>query len=588
MMYILTPLIIIIIIFCSTIIRILLLINNYSIFIEWEIININSTPIFFSIIFDLYGIIFISTILFISFNVLIFSNQYIINDLFLNRFTKLVCLFILRINILILFPHFIILIIGWDGLGVSSFLLIIYFQNSSSLRAGILTILINRIGDVFLILRIRITLLSGHWNIISIWNSSNSLIIIFFILIAGITKSAQIPFSRWLPAAIEAPTPVSALVHSSTLVTAGIFLLFRFYPFLSQFLIFNKILLIFSTLTMLIARIRASTQFDIKKIIALSTLSQLGLIIIRLAIFSPLFCFFHLITHAIFKALLFICAGTVIFYVNHSQDIRSIRNLNKIIPLTCSSILIANLALCGIPFLAGFFSKDLILEESFIKNTNIIFFVIILFSTGLTANYSFRMIKILIWSPQLFFPFKNFINLNINFIFPIILISFFAIRRGALINWILLPPTYIFLPIIIKLIIPRIIFLGSIFPFISSFFFKSSNLFFLYSLRSIWFLTPLSNQNFIKPSINISIQIFSRVDQGWLENFLNNFFFTKFLFSIYFSSHLNIINKLIIIIFLIIIPLFLLYYFDSLNKAKYWRYLYRCFFLQNKYINSII
>nr|AIL54882.1 NADH dehydrogenase subunit 5 [Spirobrachia sp. YL-2014] len=558
-MYILTPLIIMMMMFCSTIMSMLLLINNYSIFIEWEIININSTPIFFSMIFDLYGMIFISTILFISFNVLIFSNQYMINDLFLNRFTKLVCLFILSMNMLILFPHFMILMIGWDGLGVSSFLLIIYFQNSSSLSAGMLTMLINRIGDVFLILSISMTLLSGHWNIMSMWNSSNSLMIMFFILIAGMTKSAQIPFSSWLPAAMEAPTPVSALVHSSTLVTAGIFLLFRFYPFLSQFLIFNKILLIFSTLTMLMASMSASTQFDMKKIIALSTLSQLGLMMMSLAMFSPLFCFFHLITHAMFKALLFICAGTVIFYVNHSQDIRSISNLNKIMPLTCSSMLIANLALCGIPFLAGFFSKDLILEESFIKNTNMIFFVIILFSTGLTANYSFRMMKMLMWSPQLFFPFKNFMNLNMNFIFPMILMSFFAISSGALMNWILLPPTYMFLPMMMKLMIPSIIFLGSIFPFMSSFFFKSSNLFFLYSLSSMWFLTPLSNQNFIKPSMNISIQIFSSVDQGWLENFLNNFFFTKFLFSMYFSSHLNIINKLMMMIFLIIIPLFLLY-----------------------------
>lgn len=141
-------------------------------------------------------------------------------------------------------------------------------------------------------------------------------------MLAGITKRAQIPFSSWLPAAMAAPTPVSALVHSSTLVTAGVFLLIRFYPFLASLAIFNKILLFMAVSTILIAGIRASTECDIKKIIALSTLSQLGIIMIRIALGAPDFALFHIITHALFKALLFICAGEIIALHSHAQELR--------------------------------------------------------------------------------------------------------------------------------------------------------------------------------------------------------------------------------------------------------------------------
>jgi NADH-ubiquinone oxidoreductase chain 5 len=170
------------------------------------------------------------------------------------------------------------------------------------------------------------------------------------------------PFSRWLPAAIAAPTPVSALVHSSTLVTAGVFLLIRFYPFLHLSRFFNISILLIATCTILIAGLCATTECDIKKIIALSTLSQLGIIITSLALNLPILTFFHITTHALFKALLFIGAGTFINYHNHSQDLRWMGNLTNQIPITVACISIANLALCGFPFIAGFYSKDYIIE----------------------------------------------------------------------------------------------------------------------------------------------------------------------------------------------------------------------------------
>jgi NADH-ubiquinone oxidoreductase chain 5 len=193
-----------------------------------------------------------------------------------------------------------------------------------------------------------------------------------------------------LPAAIAAPTPVSALVHSSTLVTAGVYLLIRFRNlFIDTNL--GKFLLLISGLTIFIAGLGANFEFDLKKIIALSTLSQLGLIISILAMGFFKLAFFHLLTHALFKALLFICAGAIIHNIKNSQDIRDIGSLTVSIPLTISCLNIANLALCGFPFLAGFYSKDIILEIVLISHLNLFSVFLFFFSTGLTVRYSFRL-----------------------------------------------------------------------------------------------------------------------------------------------------------------------------------------------------
>jgi NADH-ubiquinone oxidoreductase chain 5 len=200
-----------------------------------------------------------------------------------------------------------------------------------------------------------------------------------------------------LPAAIAAPTPVSALVHSSTLVTAGVYLLIRFSSLLNNMFII-KILLLLGGLTIFIAGLGANFEFDLKKIIALSTLSQLGLIIIILSIGYADLAFFHLLTHALFKALLFICAGVIIHIVKNFQDIRYIGSLIFQTPFTISFFNVANLALCGFPFLAGFYSKDIILEVSSINLINFITYYLFFFSTGLTVCYSLRLIYYTIYS----------------------------------------------------------------------------------------------------------------------------------------------------------------------------------------------
>lgn len=358
--------------------------QNIIVILTWRFLFIRSHSIPLEILLDPWGTLLRSIVLFISFNVLLFSKEYIKQEKKKNYFTIIVLLFILSINLLIFIPNLITLLLGWDGLGLTSFILVIYYQNPKSLGAGIITALSNRIGDVLILIAIALIFNIRRWNIIFKFSPSDSLLL-GFIIFAACTKSAQLPFRRWLPAAIAAPTPVSALVHSSTLVTAGIFLLFRFKRSLFLSPISIKILLILRSLTIIMAGSSALFESDIKKIIALSTLRQLGVMISSTALFLPFLTFFHLISHALFKALIFICAGYIIIINSHSQDLRSNSLSFFNTPLINRTILISNCSLIGVPFLSGFFSKDLIIESSFFIKSNIIIFLLFFVGTALTA-----------------------------------------------------------------------------------------------------------------------------------------------------------------------------------------------------------
>lgn len=491
--------------------------------IEWTIIFICQSPIIFTIIIDPLGIIFSITVLFISANVLRFSNIYIIEEKYANRFTILVLLFILSINLLIFFPHFIILLLGWDGLGITSFILVIYYQNSKSLAAGIITALTNRVGDVILLLSIAWTLNQGHWLITNIWESPILKYQVLAITLAAITKSAQIPFSRWLPAAIAAPTPVSALVHSSTLVTAGVFLIIRFYNFLHSLQYFNTIILFIAVSTIFIAGLRAITECDIKKIIALSTLSQLGIIITSIGLNIPTLAYFHIITHALFKALLFICAGAFINKHLHTQDLRWIGNLFFQIPTASACITLANLALCGFPFIAGFYSKDLIIEASININNNIFIVIIAFFRLGLTSFYSVRFSLVVLWGPNLSNSFI-LIKEQIKIIIPIIFLGTISIIAGRTIRWIILLTNKIFiLPTLIKLTPLIIITTGLLIAWIINTNLtihtseRIKSIIVHYASCIIWNLVPLSTQFIIKLPLISAHQYIKNIDQGWFE-----------------------------------------------------------------------
>nr|QZL13458.1 NADH dehydrogenase subunit 5 [Pherusa bengalensis] len=498
-----------------------LIMNNKHIIMEWTLMVINSTQITIPIIMDPLNTIFSSTVLFISANVLMFSASYMKEDIYMKRFIQLVLAFVMSMNMLIFIPHMITLLLGWDGLGVTSFLLVIYYQNPKSLAAGMITALTNRIGDILILLSIAWSLTQGHWLILQMSLTPTSSMIIMSIMVAAMTKSAQMPFSSWLPAAMAAPTPVSALVHSSTLVTAGVFLLIRFYPFLHTMKMFNYSLLFIATITMLMAGMSAMTETDLKKIIALSTLSQLGVMMAALGMNHPKIALFHLITHALFKALLFICAGSMIHYNHHSQDIRTMGNVLNQMPITTSCLMTANLALIGTPFLAGYYSKDLILELSMYQQMNSLILILFMLATSLTAMYSIRMMIITLWGPSQNYPLSNTNNEDMNLTTPATILAMGAISWGAAMNWMfmtpLIHPTLTWHAINTPLMVTLLgLLLGIL--YINK---KESMMISLpmtnHFLSSMWFMSPLSSQNMMNLPLKLSKLIFKTTDMGWNE-----------------------------------------------------------------------
>lgn len=551
------------------------LFNDLIYFIEWEIVSLHRISIVITFLFDWISLIFISFVLLISSLVIFYSNQYIEEDFNVNRFILLVLIFVLSIIILIIRPNLIRILLGWDGLGLVSYCLVIYFQNVKSYNAGILTALSNRIGDVALLLAIAWILNYGSWNYIfylDIINKSFEIIIIgSLVILAAITKSAQIPFSSWLPAAIAAPTPVSALVHSSTLVTAGVYLLIRFNILLVDSFI-GQFLLLISGLTIFIAGLGANFEFDLKKIIALSTLRQLGLIIRILSIGFYKLAFFHLLTHALFKALLFICAGVIIHNTKNAQDIRFIGRLRMRMPLTCSCFNIANLALCGIPFLAGFYSKDLILEVVMLSYINFFSFFLFFFSTGLTVCYSFRLVYYSITGDF------NITSLNIlndkgwTISFRIFFLIVIAIIGGSILNWLIFfNPDIICLPFDIKILTLIVCILGGIFGYlisnISLFFYNKSLI--NYGLSSfaggIWFIPVISTLGVIKFPINLGLYRYKSFDQGWREFFGGQILYNQLKnYSLYVQEFQNnnlkiyLLSYLLWVIVLVLMSIFLI------------------------------
>uniref|UniRef100_A0AB39A6N5 NADH-ubiquinone oxidoreductase chain 5 n=1 Tax=Demicryptochironomus minus TaxID=3231393 RepID=A0AB39A6N5_9DIPT len=505
------------------------LIYDLVYFFEWEIFSINSSMMVMVLIFDWISLLFMSFVLFISSLVIYYSKDYMAGDIFINRFILLVLLFVFSMMMMILSPNLISILLGWDGLGLVSYCLVIYYQNVKSYNAGMLTALSNRLGDVALLMSIAWMLNYGSWNFLFYLEfmkmDYQMSVVGMMVILAAMTKSAQIPFSSWLPAAMAAPTPVSALVHSSTLVTAGVYLMIRFSNLLLETSM-SKFLLLISGLTMFMAGLGANFEFDLKKIIALSTLSQLGLMMSILAMGFYKLAFFHLLTHALFKALLFMCAGAIIHNMKNSQDIRDMGCLTLHMPLTISCLNVANLALCGFPFLAGFYSKDMILEMVLISNINLFSVFLFFFSTGLTVSYSFRLFY------YSFIMSMNQSSMNILNDKSLIMVKsmfgllVFAIFGGAMINWLIFPlSSMMCMPLMFKFSTLIICFIGGFFGYLISninfFSFNKSLNYYLFSFfsSSMWFMPLLSTVGVVYYPLNVSFKLYKNLDQGWFEFF---------------------------------------------------------------------
>lgn len=332
---------------------------------------------------DYISLQFFSVLMVIVGSVFIFSLKYMHSEnVRYVGFMWMVILFVCSMVVLIFRQDWIALILGWDWLGISSFFLVAFYNSDSSWRGRLKTYFTNRLGDGFFLFVLRMSLFSVRYL-----SLSASLFFMGFFVVLTQTKRAQLPFRAWLPAAMAAPTPVSALVHSSTLVTAGIFILIRSLVNVS---FFSEYIFFIGLITLFIGRLRACSSYDMKKVVAFSTLSHLGFMVVCLSSGVSLLAFFHLIVHARFKALLFICVGSLIVLNNHSQDLRQVR-FSFVKMFLIWGAVVSVISLCGFPFFSGFFSKDFVIEYFFF-NYKLIGFFLFLRSLALSVNYSFRLI----------------------------------------------------------------------------------------------------------------------------------------------------------------------------------------------------
>nr|YP_009485650.1 NADH dehydrogenase subunit 5 [Velinus nodipes]AVZ00785.1 NADH dehydrogenase subunit 5 [Velinus nodipes] len=539
--------------------------SDYILFLDWEILSLNSCSVMMTFLFDWISLVFLGCVFLISSMVIYYSEIYMGSDIYSSRFYFLVLMFVMSMMMMIISPNLMSILIGWDGLGLVSYCLVIYFQNYKSYSAGMLTVLTNRIGDVSILLAIAWMLNFGSWHYIfymNVWNDVWMFYLILLIILAGFTKSAQIPFSSWLPAAMAAPTPVSALVHSSTLVTAGVYLLIRFSHMLLN--IDCSFFLLLSAMTMFMAGLGANFEYDLSKIIALSTLSQLGLMMSILFIGYPILAFFHLLTHAFFKALLFLCAGLMIHCMSDSQDIRHMGVMINHLPFTCSCFCISNFSLCGLPFMSGFYSKDMILEMMSTSYFNLFIFTIFFISVGLTVSYSMRLIYFCLSYNMNCNNCQSYYEDNLM-MKSMMLLSFLAILGGSCLSWLIFNnPSLILFPLHIKILPILFVLLGGWLGYEISFILLcDSFLFFRYYSLSyfsglMWFMPMFSTYILYNSFFSLSKNYDSVMDSGWGEYVVSSGpinLFSKFGKLIVWYQYNNVSVFMLIFVLLFLISL---------------------------------
>lgn len=492
---------------------------------EWRLINLSvlfDIKLYFY--FDYISNLFIIVVRLISRIVFYYRNSYIKREKNEIKFIFFTFLFVFSMYILVLSLNVIIILLGWDGLGLVSYFLVIYYNSDNRHYSGVITIMINRVGDIGIIFMIFL-LINNNFDIIILnINYGNINIIILVICLSAFTKRAQFPFNSWLPLAIAAPTPISSLVHSSTLVTAGVYLLIRFNRLFKNNSYFLMNILLLVGLTIILSGFRAMTDCDIKKIIAYSTLSQLSLMLVVVILGNELLGFFHILTHAMFKSLIFLCSGVFIHECFDNQDIRYYRNLLKSNIFIVRVFYISRLSLIGFPFLRGFYSKDLILEIFYRINFNGFYVIMVILMTSFTTFYSLRLIKfsILIRSNS----FKIGFILEWSSLYSGLIILFFGvIFMGSGLNWLIVDKLDLY------------VFNSSI---------KSINLFLIFLGLSFFKFFEGINLNFYFYNIFVSIFYLPSL-QGLISNKI-------FINSVYFYVHIE-------------------YYFDYLISNKFKIYL---------------
>ena len=537
--------------------------NNYGNYLIFEWINSGNLNVNWSIKIDPLSSVMIMVVTTVSALVHIYSIGYMSHDPHKPRFMSYLSLFTFSMLCLVVSDNFLQLFFGWEGVGLCSYLLIgFWFKRETANNAAIKAFIVNRVGDFGLAIGIFIIfLLFGTLNFEEIFfqvpeftktnlnifgGEFNAITLIcVFLFIGAMGKSAQFLLHTWLPDAMEGPTPVSALIHAATMVTAGVFLVVRCSPIFeySQFAL--NLIAIIGMITALFAASVALVQNDIKKIIAYSTCSQLGYMFFAAGVGAYHIAMFHLFTHAFFKALLFLGAGSVIHAFHDEQDITKMGGVWKKIPFTMTLMLIGTLALTGFPFLSGFYSKDAIIEFAYLKGTSVGYYAssVGVFTAFLTAIYSWRLFF------KTFFGKYNNKSIPIEkthesplvMIIPLIVLAIGAISAGYLfkdlfignnstfwrntilfVNFIKLENIPIWLititPAVITLAIPLSYYLyikdKTILDSI-----KNSNLPLYNFLFNKWYIDEVYDFIFIKPLKRIGIFFWKKGDQDTIDKF---------------------------------------------------------------------
>nr|YP_006234449.1 NADH dehydrogenase subunit 5 [Gammarus duebeni]AER12195.1 NADH dehydrogenase subunit 5 [Gammarus duebeni] len=495
---------------------------TYNLIIEWEIWSFSSSIISMSLVFDWMSLFFLGSVCLISGSTMKYCEYYMEGEYNTMRFVIILIMFVASMWVLIISPNMISLLLGWDGLGLTSYALVIFYQSESSCNAGMLTVLSNRVGDVAVLLSIALMFTYGSWDFFSL-SYNGEMGLVSLVILASITKSAQLPFSAWLPAAMAAPTPVSALVHSSTLVTAGVYLLIRF----SDVIYMSgagQTLLVVSVATMVMAGTGAMFEGDMKKIVALSTLSQLGFMIMILSVGMKELAFFHLVTHAMFKSTLFMCAGFMIHSASGSQDSRVMSGFSSASPVLGVVLSGTNLALCGFPFLAGFYSKDCGLEYMFMDSSNFMVTLMVVLGTGLTVAYSFRVLYLSSLRVSSSGCASSLSDLSLLSVMAMSILFISTLTMGFLMYWLVVPVGLpFFLTNAQKFFVLAVSLLGGLgmYSFMQSTKIPYNSKFKLSEMlvSNMWFVPFFSTKLPVTVAMRMGFVSVNLVDSGWLEHY---------------------------------------------------------------------
>ena len=535
--------------------------GNYKIF-EW--ISSGGFIANWSINIDPLSSVMLVVVTFVSSLVHIYSIGYMSHDPHKPRFMSYLSLFTFSMLALVVSDNFLQLFFGWEGVGLCSYLLIgFWFKKETANNAAIKAFIVNRIGDFGLAIAIfLIFFFYGTINFEEVFQTTSQLaekkisffgvesnlitLICVFLFIGAMGKSAQFLLHTWLPDAMEGPTPVSALIHAATMVTAGVFLVVRCSPIFEYSQVALSLVTIVGMITAIFAASVALVQNDIKKIVAYSTCSQLGYMFFAAGIGAYHVAMFHLFTHAFFKALLFLGAGSVIHAFNDEQDIRNMGGVRKKLPYTYIFMLLGTLALTGFPFLSGFYSKDAIIEFAYLKNSSLGNYAatIGIITAFLTSIYSWRLffktfhgsynnkkipLKETHESPVVMLIPLAFLSIGAIFSGYLFKSSFIGhhsnefwngsifflneIKHGAIPVWFLL-----ITPILVLISIPISFYLYILSPKILEDF-KNTNLPLYNFLLNKWYIDELYEKVFVNPAKKVGSLFWKKGDVGIIDRF---------------------------------------------------------------------